>query len=259
LHGVVRYDRMQNCSLFRTVCCQVYDFIEGHGSIGHAVARVGRLWGSRAARIPRPGFLSHRTSYSAEFKVYPLCTFDWQRDDAQGGSAVARQWQQSRHFRAARFLDYPDSKFGLPGESRSPRDYDRIVEELRYRDIKVPRQLVDISIRRRIENILSSVYGALKGIVMWTISIPSALSRARKMSLAEWRETLTSWWVTIKHEVHHYWVRMLRCGVSSLLRTTQLDSTCTFRAVPHRTYPPCEPEVDLSEPQRILDSRLRHI
>jgi hypothetical protein len=92
-------------------------------------------------------------------------------------------------------------------ESSTPEDCDRIVEELRYRNIKVPKQL-DISWRRRIEGALGSVYGAGKATVNFVFSIPGMLSRAARMSPAEWRETLQGFWATVKHEAQHYWVRI---------------------------------------------------
>ena len=117
-------------------------------------------------------------------------------------------WQQYRTFRA----QFP-AILGQEGKLRSthdpvlPADCDRIVEELRYRNIKVPRQL-DISWRRRIEGGVLSVYKACRSAVMFVISIPGYLNTARKMSLSEWRQACSSTWATIKHEGRHYWVRL---------------------------------------------------
>lgn len=119
----------------------------------------------------------------------------------------SHNWQQYRSFRA----QFP-SILGQEGKLRSscdpvlPEDCDRIVEELRYRNIKVPRQL-DISWRRRIEGGFVTMYKAGRACVVFVFSIPRYINSARRMSLAEWRQVLSSTWATIKHEAHHYWVR----------------------------------------------------
>ena len=80
--------------------------------------------------------------------------------------------------------------------------------ELRYRNIPVPSQL-DISIGRRIQNLVVSVYDAALAALRFIAGIPSGLVSLSRMSLQEWREMLTGWWHTLKHEVKHYWVRHL--------------------------------------------------
>eukprot|EP00892_Ulva_mutabilis_P004804 jgi/Ulvmu1/2696/UM014_0152.1 len=118
----------------------------------------------------------------------------------------SHSWQQYRSFRA----QFP-AVLGQDGKSRStcdpvrPEDCDRIVEELRYRNIKVPRQL-DISWRRRIQGGILSVYNAIRACVVFVFNIPGYLNTARKMSLSEWRQASSSTWATVKHEAHHYWV-----------------------------------------------------
>lgn len=85
----------------------------------------------------------------------------------------------------------------------------------RYRNIRVPESL-DISWTRRIHNLFLSLWKGTRSAVRAVLSVPGLLNRARKMSLAEWRETLAGWWVTIKHEAAHYWVRPAELRAAAL-------------------------------------------
>ena len=98
------------------------------------------------------------------------------------------------------------SKDDGPQQQRiSPADTDRIVAELRYRNITVPKTL-DISWQRRAENLGKVAYKLTRSMFKFLQSVPPALWAASKMTLPEWRSTLSGWWVTIKHEADHYWV-----------------------------------------------------
>lgn len=128
-----------------------------------------------------------------------------QHSPAQSGQPSRSSWQQYRSFRAQFPAVLGQEGKRSPCDPVLPSDCDRIVEELRYRDIRVPRQL-NISWRRRIEGALFGVYKACKATVMFFIRIPSYLNSARRMSVSEWRQALSSTWATVKHEAHHYWV-----------------------------------------------------
>lgn len=113
------------------------------------------------------------------------------------------------------------------------------MEELRYRNIKVPRQL-DLSLRRRIEGSIVSAYKACRSAVVFIFSIPGYLNTARKMSLAEWRQATSSTWATVKHEAKHYWVRALNprfaaihCTPCSLASISQIEDALDSTAVGH--------------------------
>lgn len=99
-----------------------------------------------------------------------------------------------------------DSKFD---EEATPEKCDEIVQEIRYRNIRVPSQL-DISLSRRVMHLATGVVrGTVAGVeTMWNIivSIPAGLFKVSRMSLSEWRDLLQGWWATIKHEAKHYWV-----------------------------------------------------
>jgi hypothetical protein len=117
-------------------------------------------------------------------------------NESQQGT-LHQGWHQSRHFRA-QTSNFKDSK-------NTAEDCDRIVEELRYRNIKVPRQL-DISYRRRIEGWLIAGWGATTAVAKFCLSLPGMLFRTLTMSPSQWYQTVTDLWGTIKHEAEYYWV-----------------------------------------------------
>jgi hypothetical protein len=94
-------------------------------------------------------------------------------------------------------------------DQATPEKCDEIVQEIRYRNIRVPSQL-DISLGRRVMHVATGVVrGTIAGVeATWKfiISIPASLVKMRRMSLSEWRELLQGSWATIKHEAKHYWV-----------------------------------------------------
>ena len=140
------------------------------------------------------------------------------RDERDGAQYKAIAWANCRHLRtAASTLAAPDSsKSDAKAElarlhsEASPENCDRIVEEIRYRNIRVPTSL-DISLVRRLGNMLTGLVkgtvGAVQGTWRFILSVPGILQRASQMSLSEWRETISGWWSTIKSEAKHYWVR----------------------------------------------------
>jgi hypothetical protein len=163
----------------------------------------------RAFLFPVPPPI-HRSVWSAA--VHGLVH---QPDDHQKGDGCApNQWRlYCRHLHTGLPHRDPPSADGVRGQmpgQASAEECDRVVAELRYRNIRVPESL-DISWTRRIQNLFLSMYRMGHSVVSAVVSVPGILNRARKMSLTEWRDTLSSWWATIKHEGAHYWVRSTRC------------------------------------------------
>lgn len=137
-----------------------------------------------------------------------------QRDQRDDERYKAVAWENCRHLRtAASTLAAPDAKADLARsrDEASPESCDRIVEEIRYRNIRVPTSL-DISIWRRIGQTLTGLVkgtvGAVQATWRFVLSVPELLMRASRMSLTEWREAVSGLWTTIKHEAKHYWVRI---------------------------------------------------
>ena len=91
-------------------------------------------------------------------------------------------------------------------DNATPENCDRIVEELRYRNIRIPAQL-DLSLRRRIQSLFAGIVKAVVGTLRFVYSMPRRLVAAARMTPTEWKETLVGWWQTLKHEAKHYWVR----------------------------------------------------
>ena len=141
---------------------------------------------------------------------------DGHKDDAAPPRAAMHvAWQTCRHLRtssaqqAPSAKDRPDTQSPFQADEASAENCDRIVEEIRYRNIRIPDQL-DISITRRIQvtvmGLVRGVVGAGKATVNFILSIPSRLVAASKMSLTEWKEAVSGMWSTVKHEAKHYWV-----------------------------------------------------
>lgn len=111
--------------------------------------------------------------------------------------AVHQGWHQSRHFRA--------DISNLKEPKNTPEDCDRIVEEMRYRNIKIPRHL-EISWTRRVQGWARGAFGAMKAVVKFSFNLPGMLFRTITMSPSQWYQTLSGFWSTVKHEADFYWV-----------------------------------------------------
>lgn len=127
------------------------------------------------------------------------------------------RWHQTRHFRA--------DISSLKECKNTPEDCDRIVEEMRYRNIAVPKQL-EISWRRRVEGWVVGGFGAARAVVKFCLSLPGMLFRTITMSPSEWYKAVTGLWGTIKHEAEYYWVCL--CSVCDALQGLE----CFMRAFP---------------------------
>lgn len=46
-----------------------------------------------------------------------------------------------------------------------------------------------------------------KSVAAWVATVPAKLSGLARMSRAEWATMLGGFWVAIKKEAHHFWVR----------------------------------------------------
>lgn len=140
--------------------------------------------------------------------------------------AVHERWYQSRHFRT-------DIR-SLKESKNTAEDCDRIVEEMRYRNIKVPRQL-EISWRRRVEGWVVGGFNAGRAVVKFCFSLPGMLFRTVTMSPSEWYKFLTGLWGTIKHEADYYWVRLC-CLFNAQI---QLLHVCTTECTPEARLHSC--------------------
>ncbi len=57
---------------------------------------------------------------------------------------------------------------------------------------------------------LSGAGRAASSVAAWTASVPGKLLGLARMSRAEWATMLGGFWVAIKKEAHHFWVRASR-------------------------------------------------
>jgi hypothetical protein len=112
-------------------------------------------------------------------------------------------------------------------EEATPEDCDRIVAEIRYRNIPIPSQL-DLSLARRLKNFWNGVIGLLRATYLIVASIPGSLAVTSRMSFSEWRQLISGWWATVQHEAQHYWVRD---GLQKLRRLALLDLSFVVTSV----------------------------
>ena len=141
------------------------------------------------------------------------CTtgLDWRYHTVDSSRPDA--WQQCRHMRTSACVlsatststKQEDDKSSALSDEATPENCDRIVEEIRYRNIRIPQQL-DLSLWRRVTMMGRTMVSSVRGMLAFVASIPGKLAAASRMSLSEWRETFSGWWDTIKHEAKHYWV-----------------------------------------------------
>jgi hypothetical protein len=132
------------------------------------------------------------------------------RQDHSEARAALDGWQSCRLMRtsACALARGARESNESAAELATAENCDRIVEEIRYRNIRIPKQL-DISVSRRVVMMWRGLVNACRGFLSFCFSIPKQLVAASRMKPSEWKATLAGWWTTIKHEGKHYWVRSI--------------------------------------------------
>ena len=73
---------------------------------------------------------------------------------------------------------------------------------------------------------MRAVADGAKTVATWAASVPGKLAGLARMSRAEWGVMLSGFWVAVKKEAHHFWVRRAPLCAAALRPGAETRGPC---------------------------------